>query len=127
MNDHGFSVAPPHAHVQIWPKFVQNDHYHINTDAWKAARNDNEPIGTCECGHHLYVGRATSASARSHENPEGGVYFYSAECPSIEDGGCGKDYALPNGKILHRSSRHGAQPAGWMGTRFRLLSNPGGR
>lgn len=86
---------------------LRNDDGSINTVAWNRAAECGEHVGTCRhCGSYLLADP-------THQNA--GITWYGGRCTNL--GGCGRDFAAPNGEVLRRSARHSEMPAGWWALR----------
>lgn len=84
----------------------------LNLAAWGRAIGTGEHVGTCRtCGGFCIA-------LRSHE--QGKIVWQGGQCLN-----CKHEFAMPNGEILRRSSRHSEMPQGYWERRTRAQKQAG--
>lgn len=115
----------------IWKRFLEDDGLHVNLTAWRRARAEASFVGTCRhCGGYLRplptddpgpdddmsgVGEWLLAKCVDHHDQSGAV---------VPGGGCGHEFAAPDGKVLQRSARHSRMPRTFIRNRAGVIAEP---
>lgn len=107
----------------IWQRFLDADGLHLDTQAWNRARAEGSPVGTCRtCGSHIFALSAVESTAAKADDAQT-IQWYGTICRNPQ---CRAETSAPNGKVFRRSSRWSKTPSGWLATRKRSLTGPGG-